>query len=231
MRYITFDVETIPAPRFVDPDAYAEDPLRWDEAWVEAYSRDHGPAAISEAIAAGQAKVRATGCVPALHATTCQVVQASFGYRQDGEIKTKLCQFDDYHDEAALLSDALHTIASAQAKGTRLVSFNGKGFDVPVLRARAAICRLPRSGINWRRLLYPYSDDHHADLRLILSADDRRAHGTLEWWATAFGVHAESHGGDVFGWVQAGEWEKLRQYGEVEARTLVELFEACEAIL
>lgn len=224
MSFLTFDVETVPQAQFLDWHAPK---VRPDRSWLERTElRD-----VELEARSGTMPLAGTGCAPALHPTTCEVVQVSFGWRQDGAVQVRLCQRDGYASEAELLVDAFSVLASASAKRTRLVSFNGKQFDVPILRGRAALLRLKVPALPWRRLLYPYSDDQHADLRLILGADDRRARGTLQWWAEAFGIHAEEHGAEVHAWVQAGEWDKLRLYGETEAKTLVELFEAVEPVL
>ncbi len=251
MSFLTLDIETVPQARFLDPEHWCwrtgngiEPAKDWElegepwEAWTDEATHDVG--GLDLEVREARVPLKATGVSPSLHATTCHIVQVSFGWRRNGEIETSVLQSDAYGDpsenrvvaaEATLVADALGRIAAAMAKGTRLVSFNAKSFDIPVLRARAALLRLNRAPINWRRLLYPYSDDQHADLRLILGADDRRARGTLQWWADAFGIHAEEHGADVFSWVEDGEWEKLRAYGECEARTLVELFEAVGPVL
>lgn len=235
MSFLTLDIETVPQQRFLNPNAY--NPLGpigqhmdLDEKWMKDRSFEDAARLVEQ----GDGVLAATGVVPALHATTCHIVQVSFGWRQDNvsrEIKTKLCQLDGYESEAELLTDALGVLASAVGKRTTIVSFNGKGFDVPVLRVRAALLGIHAPSIPWRRLLYPYSDDQHADLRLILGADDRRARGTLQWWCDAFAIHAEEHGAEVGAWVRAGEWDKLLAYGQTEAKTLIELFEAVEPVL
>lgn len=223
--FLTLDIETVPQARFVDPSAFAY----LDEDYLREVGHDAD--VLRFEIEEGQAKIAATGCAASLHATTCEVVQVSFGWRTGPEVKTRLCQRDGYASEADLLTDALGVIQGATDKRTTLVSFNGKQFDIPILRARAALLGLARFRIPWRRLLYPFADDQHADLRLVLGADDRRARGTLQWWSEAFGVHAEEHGGQVWRWARDGRWDLLRSYGEVEAKTLVELFEAVRAVL
>lgn len=221
-NFLTLDLETVPQARFLDPAAWPDGPH--PEGW-------------EDDVRAGRAEVWATSVAPSLHATTCHIVQVSFGWRTpEGSLQRIVSQSDGFgptvaEAEPLLLFDALRMLASACEKRTTIVSFNGKGFDIPLLRARAALLRVKSPRIPWRRLLYPYDDNQHADLRLVLSADDRRARGTLQWWSEAFGVHAEEHGAEVGAWVRAGEWDKLRAYGEVEAKTLVELYEAMEPIL
>lgn len=262
--FLTVDIETVPQARWVQPlDVQA---LR--EILDEDFYNDHStePEYLRHLVAEGQGVLKATGVAPSLHATTCHIVQVSFGWRSGPEtICKKVLQSDhvpiltageptcsDVHRvvadrcencgmlfglklaeraEVGLLTEAMAIIQGACAKRTTIVTFNGKGFDLPVLRARDALLRIPRSDPPWRRLLYPYADDQHADLRLILSNDDRRAYGTLQHWAESFGIHAEEHGAEVYGWVRDGKWADLFKYGETEATTLVELYERVRPIL
>lgn len=241
MTFITIDIETVPQARFLEPARYEGESPEFEVApsWWEAGVADDLEDFKANA-PLGVLPLAATGVVPALHATTCHVVQVSFGWPGC----SKVIQWDDVMEaadsgrtttpeelERRILTRAFDLMAAATKKGTTLVSFNGKGFDIPILRARAALLALPMPALPWRKLIYPYADDRHADLRLVLSADDRRARGTLQWWADAMGIHAEEHGAEVSSWVQAGEWSKLRAYGETEARTLVELYERLLPIL
>jgi predicted PolB exonuclease-like 3'-5' exonuclease len=199
---------------------------------------------VDQLIQDGAAVLASTKVCPSLHATSCHVVQVSFGLRKEsGEINRKILQWDDYAGdgtpigpdlERCVLQDAFKMLEWAQGGKKCLVSFNGKQFDMPLLRARAAILGLKVPVLPWsgtRGLLYPYSDETHCDIRLVLNAGDRRAAGTLQTWAEAFSIHAEEHGAEVWSWVRAGEWGKLRQYGEVEATTLVELYERLRPVL
>lgn len=244
MTFLTCDIETVPQAQYVDPLTAI-----LDGGWVE----EHAGSCIADEIMAGQAKLAATKCAPALHATTCHVVQVSFGKRKEnGDLERRVFQSDDYRkqvdedpdpgligrhlsdvSEKFLLLDAFKYLHWAGSKRLTLVGFNSKEFDLPLLRARAAILRLDVPRLGWsgtRGLLYPYSDETHCDIRLLLNHGDRRAPGTLQHWAEAFGIHAEEHGAEVWGWVQAGEWQKLRDYGMVEAQTLVEFYEALRKV-
>lgn len=256
MTFLTVDIETVPQARFVDPEQYAltgpmAGPISLDDSLLqvrEGWREEHyhvSFAEIATAIREARVPLGETGVAASLHPTTCHIVQVSFGWRapmgnQPAELHRKVLQINDYFlgperslsdAERPLVYDAIDLLAGAYQKGTTIVSFNGKQFDIPVLRARAALLRAKVPPIPWRRLLYPYADDRHADLRLILSADDRRARGTLQWWCDAFGIRAEEHGSDVFTWVRNCEWDKLYAYGLVEAQTLVELYEAVRPVL
>lgn len=234
MTFLGLDIETIPQPWALDTEH-----VRPTEAWM----KDWGDVPFADELRSGRVPLAQTGTLPATHPTTARIVQVSLGWRGKAGVETKILQLDDYFGnesmddrmdewEEALIRDALACLSSAVSKRSVLVTFNGKSFDLPMLRWRAALlklCDLPR--LPWRRLLYPYSDEQHSDLRLAFGNDDRRATGTLQTWAGAFEVHAEEHGADVAAWVEAGEWAKLRQYGVTEQATLIELYEIIAGVL
>jgi hypothetical protein len=190
--------------------------------------------------------VPATGVLPALHPTTCRVVSVNWGWLKNtaqrwlpatevvtwpNRARVRPASQDCAKEEQALLQATLERLASAVGKGTLLVTFNGKQFDLWMLRMRAAILRVPTSRIPWSRLLYPYSEDLHCDLRLVLGNHERRAVGTLEAWCSVFGIASEDRGAEVWDMVREGRWADLVAYGETEGRTLVELYLAMEGVL
>jgi hypothetical protein len=243
VSFVTLDIETVPQSRFLDPDRWTSGDIELDNKWERDHENDAG--VIRCAVQEARAVLAGTGQPAALHATTCHIVQVSFGWRgpmgaHDADLQRRVLQSNRYFSEPVqgveaaelpLLAEALDIIARAAGKGTTIVSFNGKQFDVPLLRARAALLSVSHNSLPWRKLLYPFEEKDHADLRLILGNGDRRAHGTLQWWADAFGIHAEEHGREVAGWVAAGEWDQLERYGMTEAQTLVELYERVQLVL
>lgn len=254
MTFLTLDIETVPQAKYVKPDSYlirgaGPSGVQVEEEWLTERAMAE-EAHIDDEILRGNAPLEATHVVPALHATTCHIVQVSFGWRgADGELCRKIVQADKYFRgldepfdpltvdvakaEPLLVADALALLRGACGKKSTIVTFNGKQFDIPLFRARMAILAVNAPGVYvpWRRLLYPYDDNQSADLRLILSGDDRRARGTLQWWADSMGIHAEEHGREVYQWVRAGRWDLLEGYGMTEAQTLVEMYERVQPIL
>ena len=121
--------------------------------------------------------------------------------------------------ERELVSVALEIVEGAASLHPRstgrdqLVTFNGHPFDLPYLHTRAAILgvRIPyRAGDFLRR----YSNDPHADLRMILSNWDMRAEGTLGDWCAAFGIPLadDSSGANIGGMVERGDVEGIRRH-------------------
>ncbi len=237
MAFLCLDIETIPNAKWLNPRV-VEPTVEWAKEHEAAMQKD--PGFFGDMVAKGEVPLLQTGVVPSLHPTTCQVVQVSFGTRnEDGTLWTRIVQADDYMAEGvgleateeAVLRDAFDIIGRSIVKGALLVTFNGKGFDLPVLRWRAALRKVAISRLRWSNLMYPYKHDEHCDLRLAFSDGDKRAKGTQQVWSDAFEIHAEEHGRDVWPWVRAGKWPELRRYGEVEQGTLVALYERVRAYI
>lgn len=219
MSVLAFDIETVMRP---DLGTYPID-VKWRENMPDS----------TVPFRPGEPHHASWGCPPALHPATCQVVQVSFGWHdKDGRIQTAPLQWDDFGDpesrpETSLLIAVLERLSGAIVKKTVLISFNGKQFDLWVIRIRSRILGLSDYGsIPWAWLLHPYDDRGHVDLRLLLGNGNRYARGTLQSWADAFGVDAEERGGEVQQMVCDGRWEDLRRYGHAEARTLIELYDS-----
>lgn len=273
MKLLTFDIETVPQRRWVDPRQLSQEDVEAEA--LDAFISEHltlqsellesdGP------IGMGAVPLKATGTVPACHPTTCRVVGACWGWLStDGSHLVKAQTLTDFKltkrqkpiqrwreaelDEAeeALLERCLQALWKIQHDGGRLITFNGKGFDLPVIRWRAAqlgmdsiIINRGRQGdpndskltsleglIPWKGLLYPYDHKQHTDLRLLFSDGSKFARGTLEWWAQAFGIKVkqEGHGSQV--WEKLHNvrgWKWLHKYAEEEADVLLRMWKAVE---
>ena len=250
-RILCVDIETIPQERYTKPATYDRvdgGEIECDAAWLDNLRLPEDGlvnlGALCGEIEAGQAVLKATGVVPALHPTTARVVSVNFGWTHGDTAKTEVRALPDFIDstmldalhteatEAKLVLEALQRVRGALDKDTRIVGFHSKGFDLPMLRVRAALLRITGvPTLPWGKLLYPFDNRMHCDLRLVLSNDDRRARGTQQHWAEAFGIHSEERGAEVFQMAREGRWDDIRAYGHSEGKTLVELFKAVEPVL
>lgn len=111
-----------------------------------------------------------------------------------------------------------------QNKGYRLVTFNGKGFDLQLIRWRCVILDIDPPQLNWWEMTYPYRHKEHIDLRLLFSDGDRRAKGTQQTWADAMEIPSMEAGPQVMEWARVGEWDKISSYGDVEMETVLRMF-------
>jgi hypothetical protein len=248
---LTLDLETAPQLRYVEPEGWEDWAGReWADMALKGAHLFPEVNYLADEIRAGRAPVEATGVAPALHPVTSHIVAASFGGLSKepatGNLFPKvdvltLRDFgtsDDYAEllaggaEVKLIQTCLDRVAWCMDGRRPLVSFNGKMFDLWVLRTRAMLVgidpeasRNQRGPIPWGDLRYPYGSRDHCDLRMELGDFDRRARGTLKWWCDAFGIESQESGGEVWEWVREGKWSQLAAYGQVEGKTLLELWE------
>ncbi len=213
------------------------------------YDDDRLDREVVYALKCGEAKLACTGMQAALHPSTAHVISVSWGNSEakEGE-DTTVYQWDDFHKlegsdarfEVALLERTFRAIEAAIFKSRTLVSFSGKSFDLPSLRWRAGILGINIPRLKWdgpgyggkpAGLLYPFDSDTHCDLRLAWTNGKKFARGTLADMSAAFGIENQEHGGDVYEWFRANDWDKIRAYGHVEARNLIDLYRACERVL
>ncbi len=126
-------------------------------------------------------------------------------------------------DERSLLQGFFHLI---ERRAPLLISFNGRGFDVPVLKYRAMAhgLRCPRwfsEGDKWSNYDARYDRQHHLDLLEILSDHGASARCSLHEVATSFGIPGKLDvaGDDVRAMFEQGEIEAIRRYCETDVCT------------
>jgi len=124
-----------------------------------------------------------------------------------------------FRDEADLLAAFWERAAAAVAEGTRLVTFNGRGFDGPMLSLRSAKLGVtPTVHLSGKRTsLRP-----HCDLDDVLAFfGARRERFGLEYWCAAFDVDSpktEMNGREVAARYEAGEHDAIGRYAAADAR-------------
>jgi len=105
----------------------------------------------------------------------------------------------------------------------RLVSFNGRGFDLPVLKYRAmrhgiSARYLHAAGDKWSSYTSRYAADWHCDLMEVLSDYGASARVRLNEVCATFGFPGKFgiDGSDVAGMVDQGRTEDVRNYCETD---------------
>lgn len=105
----------------------------------------------------------------------------------------------------------------------RLVSFNGRTFDLPVLKYRAMVHGisapwLHKSGDKWNSYGYRYATDWHCDLLDVLSDFGASARVKLNEVCAAFGFPGKVgiDGSKVADLIDAGEIDAVRHYCETD---------------
>src|SRR5688572_4992353 len=115
-------------------------------------------------------------------------------------------------DECTMLSDFADFMATRRP---HLITWNGRGFDLPVLALRSL-----RHGLSWpwyyrdRDYRYRYSEEGHLDLCDFLSDHGATRMTSLSGAARLIGLPGKDglDGSQVEGLYQAGQIESLRQY-------------------
>ena len=105
----------------------------------------------------------------------------------------------------------------------RLISWNGRSFDIPVLLQRSLIhgvsaARWYESENRYSGYRYRYDTDWHCDLMDVLSDFGASARLTLEETARAVGIPGKigGHGSEVLAMYEAGDIDQIRAYCEVD---------------
>jgi len=165
-----------------------------------------------------------------------QVVAISYGHliREPGEdgselvIRQLATGGDKNSSEKALLEAFFHLI---ETRAPQLVSFNGRGFDIPVLKYRAMAHGLscPRwftQGDKWHNYDTRYSPEYHCDLLEILSDFGASARCSMDEVAAVFGVPGklDTAGDNVRDMFEAGQIESIRHYCETDVITTMLIF-------
>lgn len=105
----------------------------------------------------------------------------------------------------------------------RLVSYNGRSFDLPVLKYRAMVHGisapwLHKSGDKWNSYSYRYAADWHCDLLEVLSDFGASARVKLNEVCAAFGIAGKFgvDGSKVADMMDAGQIDEIRHYCETD---------------
>ena len=114
-----------------------------------------------------------------------------------------------------------------------VVTFNGRGFDVPFLYLRSGVLNVPITRKDW--LGYRYATEPHCDLAEQLTfygvsgREGAARKFNLDFYCKAFGIESpKSHGvsgTDVNDMMQSGRYREIAQYCVRDVRATVELYQ------
>jgi len=165
-----------------------------------------------------------------------QVVAISYGHliREPGEegnelLMRRLATGGDLNSsEKEILHGFFHLI---ETRAPQLVSFNGRGFDVPVLKYRAMAHALscPRwfkEGDRWNNYDTRYSSEYHCDLLEVLSDFGASARCSMHEVAALMNVPGklDTAGENVRDMFETGQIEAIRNYCETDVLTTMLIF-------
>jgi 3'-5' exonuclease len=227
MAKLVFDIETSSLPL-----------ENFDEAQQEYLFREAEKIADETARATRRAEIRQqfnlwpftaqVVCIAMLNAETArgQVLFTAEDHEPDpGDVGP--VEFVPCVDEVELLTAFWDVAQHYEA----IVTFNGRGFDVPFLYLRSALLNVPISRKNW--LGYRFQTDPHCDLAeqftfySVSGRDGAARRFNLDFYCKAFGIESpKSHGVsgmDVNDMLAAGQFKEIAEYclRDVQATVLL----------
>ena len=153
-----------------------------------------------------------------------QVLYVSDDDESEDESEVKFVAFADE-------SELLHDFWELAKRYDHIVTFNGRGFDVPFLYLRSAVLAVPISRKDW--LGYRYQTEPHCDLAEQLTfynvsgRDGAARKFNLDFYCKAFGIPSPKAEGvtgmDVHELVAQGRYREIAEYCLRDVRATVEL--------
>lgn len=168
-------------------------------------------------------------CLAMLNADTGrgQVLFTADDYEADGE-ESGPVEFVPFVDEAELLT-AFWDVAKHYDS---IVTFNGRGFDVPFIYLRSAALNVPISRKDW--LGYRYQTDPHCDLAEqftfynVSGREGAARRFNLDFYCKVFGIDSPKAQGitglDMNDLIAAGRYRDIAEYCLRDVQATVDLY-------
>ncbi|HEY4416512.1 MAG TPA: ribonuclease H-like domain-containing protein, partial [Verrucomicrobiae bacterium] len=147
---------------------------------------------------------------------------------EDDAVDNTDVKFIPCADESELLTQ----FWEAAKKFDNIVTFNGRGFDVPFIYLRSALLNVPITKKNW--LGYRYAVEPHCDLAEQLTfysvsgRDGAARRFNLDFYCKAFGIESPKSAGvtgmDVAMLMTEGRFREIAEYCLRDVRATVELY-------
>lgn len=224
MRIFAFDLETIPNQSIPDECKPAFNPSSVKTGNIK------DPVKIQEKIKE-QEQVFIDGLSktmsidPAL-CQLCLFAGIEFDTEKDEIIKEHILYVDDENDDYEPVFHGWELLIAAYYERIPIVTFNGKGFDFPIMLFRAIQQDINVDMKAYDELTYRYINDRHYDLLQLLAGWDRSKWHNLDFYLKLFGLGAKGDfdGSMVYSAYIAGEHEKIKQYGRKDVLDTCNLF-------
>ncbi|HEX4342862.1 MAG TPA: ribonuclease H-like domain-containing protein [Verrucomicrobiae bacterium] len=229
MAKLVFDIETSALPLDILDDVQREYLFRDAEKLTDETARETKRAEIQNMCSLWPFTSQIV-CIGMLNAETQrgQVLFTAEELDENDTTESGPVEFVACVDEAELLT-AFWDVAKHYDE---IVTFNGRGFDVPFLYLRSAILNVPISRKNW--LGYRYQTEPHCDLAeqftfySVSGRDGAARRFNLDFYCKAFGIESpKSHGVtgmDVGTLLAAGRQREIAEYCLRDVRATVELY-------
>ncbi len=170
-------------------------------------------------------------CIAMLNAETLrgQVLFVAADYEESAGEEAGAVEFVPCMDEVELLT-AFWDVAKHYE---HVVTFNGRGFDVPFVYLRSALLNVPISRKDW--LGYRFATEPHCDLAEQLTfygvsgRDGATRRFNLDFYCKAFGLESPKSQGvtglDVNELMAAGRYRDIAEYCLRDVKATVQLFQ------
>ncbi len=228
MAKLVFDIETSALPPEIHDTAQLEYLFRDAGKLPDPAARDAKRAEIKQQFNLWPFTAQVV-CVAMLNAETArgQVLFTAEDFDEADAAEAGAVEFLPCADETELLT-AFWDVAKHYDE---IVTFNGRGFDVPFLYLRSALLNVPISKKNW--LGYRYAVEPHCDLAEqftfygVSGREGAARRFNLDFYCKAFGIESpKSHGVtglDVNTLLAAGKFREIAEYCLRDVKATVEL--------
>jgi hypothetical protein len=228
MATLVFDIETAALDRAHFDDAQWEYLFRDAERIAEPTAREQRRTELAQQLSLYPFTSQVV-CIAMLNADTArgQVLFTAADIGEDAAGDPGV-EFVPCLDEAELL----HAFWDVAKHYEQVVTFNGRGFDVPFLYLRSAVLNVPISKKNW--LGYRFATEPHCDLAEQLTfygvsgRDGAARKFNLDFYCKAFGIESPKSqgvtGSDVPQLLAAGRQREIAEYCLRDVRATVQLY-------
>jgi hypothetical protein len=228
MATLVFDIETSGLPRETFDEVQQEYLFREAARLPDEAAREARTGEIEQMFSLWPLTARVV-CLAMLNAETLrgQVLFLAEDYEDDGSPAGPV-EFIPCCDETELLEGFWEVARRYDS----VVTFNGRGFDVPFLYLRSAVLNVPITRRDW--LGYRYATEPHCDLAEQLTfygvsgRDGAARRFNLDFYCKAFGIESpKSHGVtgmDVGRLLAEGRHREIAEYCVRDVRATVELY-------
>lgn len=223
MATLVFDIETTALPLNSFDDAQQEYLMRDAARFPEGPEREARRSELERQLNLYPFTAQVV-CIAMVNADSGrgQVLYLADDYEPDDEAEVKFVPFADE-------SELLHDFWELAKRYDQIVTFNGRGFDVPFLYLRSAVLGVPISRRDW--LGYRFQTEPHCDLAEQLTfyqvsgRDGAARRFNLDFYCKAFGIESPKSKGvtgmDVSGLVAEGRYRDIAEYCLRDVRATV----------
>lgn len=228
MARLIFDIETSALPRESFDETQQEYLFREAEKLPDAAPREARRAEILQQFNLWPFTAQVV-CIAMLNAETARgQVLFQAGDFQEGADDTAAVKYVPCADEAELLG----AFWEVGKKYEHVVTFNGRGFDVPFIYLRSAVLNVPITRKDW--LGYRFQTEPHCDLAEqftfygVSGREGAARRFNLDFYCKAFGIESpKSHGVtglDVNRLLAEGRYRDIAEYCLRDVQATLELY-------